>query len=183
MNTLNGLLSRLKTYAVEWKFSFVPTENVEYEPGIDREEAELIKANVVSSERKGYPKDHPGGGAEATMDQYLPRHAILLDIDYPAYLIESSTRGHYHLYLDVPGGVKHEDYMELLGLLGRIGAVEKGYAEVSIKRGHSDLRLPWVRKEDQKLATAEEMSEAMNRDERYTPSADFPDSPYSLPDL
>lgn len=162
---VTGLLSRLKTYAVDWKFSFVPTENVEYEPGIDREEAELSKANVVSSERKGYPMDPvyedeetvlfgDVRGRKQAVDEegnplYRNRHAILLDIDYPAYLLESSTPGHYHLYLDVPGGVKHEDYMELLALLGRIGAIEKGYAEVSIKRGHSDLRLPWVRKEDQ----------------------------------
>ena len=54
----------------------------------------------------------------------------------------------------MPGGVKHDDYMELLEVLGRIGVIEPGYAEISIKRGHSDLRLPWVHKDDQKLHTS-----------------------------
>lgn len=147
MSALDGLLHRLKTYAVDWKFSFVPAENVEYEPGTDREEADLNRANVVSSEIKGYPKDF---NAE-TKAFDLPRHAVLLDIDYPAHLIESSSPGHYHLYLDVPQGVKHADYMELLEVLGRVGVIERGYAEVSIKRGHSDLRLPWVKKSDQHI--------------------------------
>lgn len=137
---LRQLFERLKTYAVDWKFTFVPAENVVYEPGIDREEADLTQANVVSSELR--PSWSVAGH----------RHVVALDIDYPAYVVESSTAGHHHVYLDVPGGVAHEDYMELLALLGRIGVVEAGYAEVSIKRGHSDLRLPWIHKANQKLA-------------------------------
>ena len=153
---LRGLLGRLTAYVVDWKFSFVPAENVEYEPGIDREVADLTDANIVSSTLKSGIADlvHDGKGGllrdENNKLVTVPRHAIILDIDYPAHLIESSTTGHYHLYLDVPSGVKHDDYMELLALLGRIGVVEKGYAEVSIKRGHSDLRLPWIHKSDQK---------------------------------
>lgn len=135
---LMALLGRLRTYWVEWKFSFVPSEDVAYEPGTDREVAALVEANVVSSEKK------TGEGGPV-------RHVVALDIDYPAYVVETSTPGHHHIYLDVPGGVEHEDYMELLALLGRIGVIEKGYAEVSIKRGHSDLRLPWISKLDQKL--------------------------------
>lgn len=155
---LYALIQRLKTYAVDWTFSFVPSENVEYEPGVDREIAELDDANVVSSERKGYPKDCPldyserlrAGERPADIEK-INRHAVLLDIDYPAYLVPSSSPGKYHLYLDVPNGVKHDDYMELLEVLGRVGVIERGYAEVSIKRGHSDLRLPHVHKSDQVL--------------------------------
>lgn len=142
---LRHFLGRLQAYVVDWKFTFVPSENVEYEPGIDRATSDLAEANVVSSELKAGGLKADGGNLVR-----VPRHAVLLDLDYPAYLIESSTPGHHHLYLDVPGGVKHEDYMELLALLGRIGVIEEGYAEVSIKRGHSDLRLPWVTKHDQK---------------------------------
>lgn len=136
------LLSSLVAYAVNWKFSFVPTENMAYEAGIDREKvASLDDANVISSQIN--PK--------YTFD-VEPRHKILLDIDYPAYLIPSSTPGHSHLYLDVPNGVEHEDYMALLKLLGKMKVIEQGYAEVSIARGHSDLRLPWVKKSDQPMA-------------------------------
>jgi hypothetical protein len=137
MSGVRHLLPRLRTYLVDWKFSFIPAENVEYEPGIDRTEAELPEANVVSSELK-----HTWSGR---------RHIVALDIDYPAYLVPSSSMDHYHLYLDVPGGIAHEDYMELLALLGRLKIIETGYAEVSVKRGHSDLRLPWVTKEGQKI--------------------------------
>lgn len=135
MSGVRHLLPRLKTYLVDWKFSFVPAENVEYEPGIDRVEADLAKANVVSSELKA-----------AWLGK---RHVVALDIDYPAYLVPSSTSEHYHLYLDVPSGIPHDDYMELLAVLAKCKIIEQGYADVSIKRGHSDLRLPWVTKDDQ----------------------------------
>lgn len=74
------------------------------------------------------------------------RHIVALDIDYPAHLAESSTPGHYHLYLDVPGGVDHEAYMDLLELLGELNIIETGYANASRGRGFSCPRLPWVHK-------------------------------------
>jgi len=78
------------------------------------------------------------------------RHLVLLDCDYPVHVIESSTPGHHHLILDVPGGVEHQQYMKLLAALGQAGVIEEGYANVSVNRGHSDLRLPWIQKENQK---------------------------------
>ena len=131
---LLSLLGRLRSYVVDWKFTFVPAENTEYEPGIDREAADLADANVVSSELK-----------------YLPgNHLVAIDLDVEAYLVPSSTPGHSHLYI---GGrpIPHDDYMELLRVLAKCYVIEPGYAEVSIKRGHSDLRLPWVDKRDQKI--------------------------------
>lgn len=157
------LIRRLKTYVVDWKFTFVPAENVVYEPGIDREVADMDEANIVSSERKTF-----AGGPT--------RHAVLLDIDYPAYVVESSTPGHHHVYLDVPNGVAHDDYMELVALLGRIGVVEPGYAEVSVKRGHTDLRLPWVRKEDQKIHKDDEPDVNL----KHIPVPDSPADPFSI---
>lgn len=90
------------------------------------------KANIVTSK-------YLHGGA---------RHAVLLDIDYPAYLVKSSTPGHYHLYLDVPGGVAHEDYLLLLSVLSKWGVIEKGYARTSKARGFTSLRLPHIKKKD-----------------------------------
>lgn len=144
---LGWLLTRLKAYDVIWNFSFVPAEAEEYEVGIDREETDLAKANVVSSEIKA------GGLFGAT------RHVVALDIDHPAYLVPSSTPGHSHLYVDISGGIPHEDYMEFLSAAAKIGLIEPGYAEVSRKRGHSDLRLPWVTKDDQVLVSPERMAE------------------------
>jgi len=142
---LRSLLGRLQSFKVDWKFSFIPAENQEYEAGIDREVADLADANVVSSTLKGGHMFTLLDGALTPVD----RHAVLLDIDYPAHLVASSTPNHYHLYLDVPGGVDHDKYMALLAMLADCGIIEKGYADVSIARGHSDLRLPWVTKDDQ----------------------------------
>lgn len=164
---VNSLLGRLQAYAVDWKFSFVPTEDQTYEPGIDRETADLDDANVVSSELTGFPRN---------------RHAVILDIDYAAYVVPSSTPGHNHLYLDVPGGVAHDDYMELLAALSKCGVVEPGYAEVSIKRGHSDLRLPWVSKDEQRLHKSGEDGVDLKGIERPEPlPLPLPQHPGKLP--
>ena len=144
---LGWLLTRLKAYDVVWNFSFVPGEAEDYEVGIDREETDLAKANVISSEIKA-------GGIFGSR-----RHVVALDIDHPAYLVPSSTPGHSHLYVDIANGVPHEDYMEFLEAAAKIGLIEKGYADVSRKRGHSDLRLPWVTKDDQVLVSPERMAE------------------------
>jgi hypothetical protein len=71
-------------------------------------------------------------------------HAPVLDIDFPAMLIPSTTPGHYHLYLEK--AVPHRQYMKLLKALGSAGIIEPGYAAVSRKRGHTAVRLPWVQK-------------------------------------
>lgn len=150
---LMALFERLVSYQVDWAFSSRFNEE-NYEPGDDRAEAPLAQANVVSS----YLREHFLKPRSTTIgdDDFLdfssdlldePRHIVALDLDIPAHLVPSHTEGHSHLYIDVPGGVAHSDYMELLELLGRIGVIEPGYAEVSRKRGHTDLRLPWVAKE------------------------------------
>jgi len=72
-------------------------------------------------------------------------HKPVIDIDVPIRVYPSSTLGHFHLYID------HEmtwwQYRRLLRALVRAGLVEKGYAEVSGKRGGTHVRLPWVKKE------------------------------------
>ena len=126
---LRALLSRLCTFRVNWD----PTAE-QYALGRDRAEDNLDAADVASSLLKAGPFDAH------------PRHIIALDIDYPVHVVESSTPGHHHLYIDVPGGVPHEGYMALVSLLAHLGVIESGYAEVSRQRGHTDLRLPWVKK-------------------------------------
>lgn len=130
------LFSRLRAYRVKgWDHdSEGPTW-----PAIDGEASSLIDADVVSSELITPPALAPGGDRR--------HHIVALDIDYPAHLVESSMPGHFHLYLEVPGGVPHEAYMELLRALGKAKVIQDGYARVSRERGHSDLRLPWVAKE------------------------------------
>jgi len=100
------------------------------------EVTDLGQAQVVSSLHR--PELHETGARD--------RHALVLDIDHPAWLVKSSTPGHFHLYVDVPGGIPHQDYMDLLGALATARVIETGYAGASASRGHSDVRLPWIKK-------------------------------------
>lgn len=72
------------------------------------------------------------------------RHKAVIDIDLPAKLIESSTPGHFHLYIDHE--MSWEAYANLLAALRDAGIVEPGYVSASIDRGYTAVRLPWVRK-------------------------------------
>lgn len=133
-----SLIRKLTTFRVDWSHVVMPGRSPrdipDYEPGIDIREEELDHANVVSSLRLD------GSDFEE------PYHAVALDLDIPAYLVPSSTPGHSHLYIDAK--VPHHRYMALLSALADAGVIERGYADVSIKRGRSDLRLPWVEKGD-----------------------------------
>lgn len=99
----------------------------------EREPAPMFDgANVVSSLRT----DSIGS---------LKRHAVLLDLDVPAYLVPSSTEGHSHLYIDVRA--TPSAYFRLLDALADCNVIERGYADVSKRKGATMLRLPWVKKE------------------------------------
>jgi len=87
----------------------------------------LDEAEVVSSELKG-----------------SKMHAPVLDLDIPHTLVPSTTEGHSHLYLDVP--MPWWKYRLLLHVLAWTGVVQKGYVGASVRRGHTDVRLPWIKK-------------------------------------
>jgi hypothetical protein len=124
---LRSLLHRLTTFKVtNWVSGSSASEGGTSRD--DRVETDLDKADVASSLR-------PDG-----------RHAVVLDIDHPAWLVRSTTPGHYHLYIDVPEGIPNNQYMDLLNTLAACGVIEVGYANASRQRGHSDVRLPWVKK-------------------------------------
>lgn len=78
-------------------------------------------------------------------------HRPILDIDCPARLLPSTTPGHFHLYIDKP--MSWSRYTNLLHALSRAGVIEPGYAAVSIKRGYSSVRLPWVKKKIKEPST------------------------------
>lgn len=71
-------------------------------------------------------------------------HRPILDIDFGAALIPSTTEGHFHLYLDKP--MTWKNYVRMLNVLAEVGVIEPGYARASIERGYSSTRLPWVKK-------------------------------------
>lgn len=88
----------------------------------------LEEANLLSSE--------VGAGAI---------HSPVLDIDYPAQLIPSTTPGHFHLYLDGLT-MDWETYAELLTAMAKAGMIEDGYAAAAIARKFTGVRKPGVLK-------------------------------------
>jgi hypothetical protein len=104
----------------------------EYVPLDDRVECEEEHANVVSSRVR-----------IGTEDKEF--HSPILDIDFPARLLPSSTPGHFHLYLDgltMPWST----YEPLLDALADAGVIERGYAEASKARRATFVRKPGVTK-------------------------------------
>lgn len=72
-------------------------------------------------------------------------HRPVLDLDFPCQLVESSTPGHYHLYLETEMG--WSEYDELLECLTRLGLLEQGFYTASQKEKQTYVRPPWVKKE------------------------------------
>lgn len=98
---------------------------------------DLTEAEAISS---AYPDAiRPEG------DQY---HALLLDLDVPAWLIPSTTEGHGHLYVQL--AVLDEELWEFLEAAAKIGLVEEGYVSACKSRGMTSLRAPWVRKGEER---------------------------------
>lgn len=121
--TLRSLLARLTTFRVKVWGASSDSPSME-----DRDEAPLLQSHVASSLRKD------------------GMHVVALDIDHPAWLVKSSTEGHFHLYIEVPEGIEWDKYKVLLLALAEAGVVEEGYVGASIERGHTDVRLPWIKK-------------------------------------
>lgn len=72
-------------------------------------------------------------------------HAPVLDIDFEAKLVRSSTDGHYHLYLDK--SMSWWRYKRLLKALYKAGIIEKGYYKGSKNTKQTLVRKPGVMKE------------------------------------
>lgn len=72
-------------------------------------------------------------------------HYPVLDIDFEAFLVPSSTEGHYHLYLNKM--VPWRKYKRVLKAMKEAGLIEDGFYRAAIKRGYTSTRLPWIKKE------------------------------------
>lgn len=72
-------------------------------------------------------------------------HMPVLDIDYSASLVPSSTEGHFHLYLEKP--MTWPVYKKLLEALAEAGVIQEGFKDWSLERSQSFVRKPGVTKE------------------------------------
>lgn len=133
---LRAFLDRLVTYAVP-----------HFGAGSDSEES-----MALVEDRTPKPVDESHVASSQTRAWLAKRHHLLLDVDIPAWLIPSSSYGKSHLYVELPrGGAPWEDYKAFLLAAAKIGLIEDGYAKASIRRGHTALRLPWVKKGEENL--------------------------------
>lgn len=112
------------------------------QPLADRIQCTEDEATLVSSRVK-----YDGLAADFFGDNW---HMPVLDIDYSAHLVESSTPGHYHLYLNQ--AIEWNDYKKLLKCMERCGLLQPGFVRNSIRRGASFARLPGVLKGTEHLA-------------------------------
>ncbi len=124
---------------------------------------DLNDAHVISSllreqpEPPAVPENDPTGFFALMASAPQKHHQVVLDIDHPVHVVESSTPGHHHLIIEVPGGIPDEAYWKLVEALGLAGVVEPGYVNASITRGRTDVRLPWVSKADTPPRSPEEV--------------------------
>jgi hypothetical protein len=95
--------------------------------------APLEEANIITS-----LMDLPNSSG-------MDMHKIVLDIDHKVTVVESSTAGHSHLYVDVM--MPWEHVVKLMEVMAEIGLVEPGYVNASKARGYTAVRLPWISKE------------------------------------
>jgi hypothetical protein len=107
---------------------------------------ELAEANLVTSEMIGpeAPLTWLEGPNGPTM------HRLVIDIDHRVKVVESTTPGHFHLYIDVP--MSWDRALGVLTAMADAGVVEPGYVSASEARGYTAVRLPWVRKEVRRRA-------------------------------
>ena len=75
------------------------------------------------------------------------KHMPVIDIDYPAELIPSSTPGHFHLYLNK--ACTWDQYKDVLRAMANAGLIQQGYLNWSLERGQSFLRRPGVKKNEE----------------------------------
>jgi hypothetical protein len=80
------------------------------------------------------------------------QHRPVLDIDFPARLVPSSTPGHFHLYLDGVT-ISWAKYRTLITALAFAGVIEEGYAAASLARGYTAVRPPGVTRPEPRQAT------------------------------
>jgi hypothetical protein len=122
-STLNHVMLKKYTYMADYDDYGPPIPAIGVTETMHPEEAVLISSRLVGSKH----------------------HAPILDIDFPATLIPSSTPGHHHLYLDTE--MSWRTYRRLIKALARAGVIEKSWAKASLRSGDTLLSPPWKKKE------------------------------------
>ena len=126
---------------------------VQVDRTIEKMEREIMRVPTMNNygylRRRKTEVAYPASAelADHVIASRLPngKHAPVLDLDFSATLLPSSTPGHHHLYLD---GIELSwwRYRVLLRVLAWAGVIDKAYYRHSVRRRYTAVRLPMVRK-------------------------------------
>lgn len=147
---MSGVTAGLRTLLGKLVAHKVDFEQAHYDGNDHHEEPDLNRADVISSMLK--PAEalkasvYRIKGDDFDLEQALDLHHIVVDVDLPVHLVESTTPGHHHLYVELEKPVTTERYFAWLEACADIGLVEPGYVSAFKARGFSCVRLPWVQK-------------------------------------
>lgn len=135
----------------------IPTLDELHERRLPLDGQALARADFRSTDYDG--NDHEGvtdieranlitsivdAGGLSHLGAQFAQHKVVIDVDLPVSVIASTTPGHFHLYIDK--AMDWATYAALLEALAVAGVVEPGYVAAALRRGHTAVRLPWVRK-------------------------------------
>lgn len=108
----------------------------------------LYKADMAKDSEGGFAPDRKRVQCEANVvssEAANGLHYPVLDIDFPIYVIPSSTPGNFHLYIEK--GLTWAMYGKLLIALADAGLIQEGYLNACLERQATYVRLPWVSKD------------------------------------
>jgi hypothetical protein len=148
---LRSLLGKLTAYKVKhWGQDSSEPSSLDRDPTNDLNEAHVTSSLLREQPEGAHSLADILNAGRDPWDLAAPEqlHQVVVDIDHAAHLVSSSTPDHWHLYVEIPGGVPQSAYFDWLRASAKIGLLQQGYVDASIARGHSDLRLPWVTKAD-----------------------------------
>ena len=89
-------------------------------------------------------EEHPANAYFSQDTEHDDIHWPCIDLDLPARLVPSSTKGHFHLYIDRP--VMWDAYVKLLDALVNADLVEVGYRDAAVAQGGTTVRMPHIKK-------------------------------------
>ena len=73
-------------------------------------------------------------------------HAPVIDLDFSAELIPSTTEGHFHLYLNK--ALTPKEHEKLLKVLYEVGIIEYGFYHNSLKRKQAHVLMPGINRDN-----------------------------------
>lgn len=106
----------------------------------------FYRANLTNTydDEKDPVEVHPLDANLISSKKINGAHALLLDLDSRSYVVDSTTSGHKHLYIDAD--LDLEALKEIVDVLAKHGIVEEGIQNQLARRGFLSLRPPGDKK-------------------------------------